>query len=175
MKPGGFVTSLKIRSNWFRKFTLDLIGKANRNLLETPNFSNRNYNVLSLSFEPRITYTKGTNLRLISGYKRDQKQNSGNEKATINALLLEGKYNLVSNTSVGSRLNVSNIVFSGAPSSTLGYIMLDGLQPGRNLIWTVDLTKRLGSFIEMSIQYEGRKSGSSGLVNIGRAQVRAIL
>ena len=167
--------SLKIRSNWFRKFTLDLIGKANRNLLETPNFSNRNYNVLSLSYEPRITYTKGTNLRLISGYKRDQKQNAGNERATINAVLIEGKYNLVSNTSLGSRLNYSNIVFSGVPSTTLGYIMLDGLQPGKNLIWTVDLTKRLGPFIEMSIQYEGRKSGSSGLVNIGRAQVRAIL
>jgi hypothetical protein len=112
---------------------------------------------------------------LISGYTRDQKQNAGNERATINAVLIEGKYNLVSNTSLGSRLNYSNIVFSGVPSTTLGYIMLDGLQPGKNLIWTVDLTKRLGPFIEMSIQYEGRKSGSSGLVNIGRAQVRAIL
>lgn len=144
-------------------------------MLETPSFSNRNFNVLSLSLEPRITYTKGTNLRLISGYKRDQKRNAGNESATIHSFLVEAKYNLVSNTSLGSRLTLSDIDFSGVPSTTLGYIMLDGLQPGKNLIWTVDLTKRLGSFIEMSIQYEGRRSGSSGLVNIGRAQVRAIL
>lgn len=167
--------SLKIRSNWKRKFTVDITGKTSRNLLETPSFSNRNFNVLSLSLEPRITYTKGTNLRLISGYKRDQKRNAGNESATIHSFLVEGKYNLVSNTSLGSRLTLSDIDFSGVPSTTLGYIMLDGLQPGKNLIWTVDLTKRLGSFIEMSIQYEGRRSGSSGLVNIGRAQVRAIL
>jgi len=61
------------------------------------------------------------------------------------------------------------------PSSTVGYVMLEGLQPGKNFLWTIDLTKRLGSFMEISIQYEGRKSGLSGMVNLGRAQVRALL
>jgi hypothetical protein len=167
--------SLKIRSNWLKMFTLDLIGRLNRNILETPNFGNRNFNILSRAIEPRITFTKGTTLRLQSSYKWDKKQNKGPEKALINSLNLEGKYNLVSNTSITSRITFSNIQFNGIASSSLGYVMLDGLQTGKNFLWTMDLTKRISSFIEMSVQYEGRRSGSSGLVNIGRAQIRAIL
>ena len=167
--------SLKIRSNWFKMFTLDLIGKLNRNILETPNFGNRNFNIISQAIEPRMTFTKGTTLRLQSSYKWDKKQNTGPENAKINSLNLEGKYNLVSNTSITSRITLSNIQFNGIASSSLGYVMLDGLQPGKNFLWTMDLTKRISSFIEMSVQYEGRRSGSSGLVNIGRAQIRAIL
>ena len=167
--------SLKIRSNWLKMFTLDLIGRLNRNILETPNFGNRNFNILSRAIEPRITFTKGTTLRLQSSYKWDKKQNKGPENALINSLNLEGKYNLVSNTSITSRITFSNIKFNGIASSSLGYVMLDGLQPGKNFLWTMDLTKRISSFIEMSVQYEGRRSGSSGLVNIGRAQIRAIL
>ena len=167
--------SLKIRSNWLKMFTLDLISKLNRNILETPNFGNRNFNILSQSIEPRITFTKGTTLRLQTSYKRDRKENAGQENALINSLNLEGKYNLVSNTSITSRITFSNIQFNGIASSSLGYVMLDGLQPGKNFLWTLDLTKRISSFIEMSVQYEGRRSGSSGLVNIGRAQIRAIL
>ncbi len=167
--------TLKVRSNWLKMFTLDLIGRLNRNILETPNFGNRNFNILSHVFEPRITFTKGTTLRLQSSYKWDKKQNRGPENALINSLNLEGKYNLVSNTSITSRVTFSNISFNGNASSSLGYVMLDGLQPGKNFLWTMDLTKRISSFIEMSVQYEGRRSGSSGLVNIGRAQVRAIL
>ena len=167
--------SLKIRSNWLKMFTIDLIGRLNRNILETPNFGNRNFNILSCAIEPRITFTRGTTLRLQSSYKWDKKQNKGPENALINSLTLEGKYNLVSNTSITSRITFSNIQFNGIASSSLGYVMLDGLQPGKNFLWTMDLTKRISSFIEMSVQYEGRRSGSSGLVNIGRAQIRAIL
>lgn len=167
--------SFKIRSNWYKMFTLDLQYKLNRNILETPNFGNRNFNILSKAFEPRITFTKGTTLRLQSSFKWDKKQNAGPENAMIKSLNLEGKYNIVTNTSITSRITFSNIEFNGIASSSLGYVMLDGLQSGKNFLWTMDITKRISSFIEMSVQYEGRRSGSSGLVNIGRAQIRAIL
>jgi hypothetical protein len=112
--------SLKIRSNWFKMFTLDIIGRLNRNILETPNFGNRNFNILSRAIEPRITFTRGTTLRLQSSYKWDKKQNKGPENALINSLNLEGKYNLVSNTSITSRITFSNIQFNGIASSSLG-------------------------------------------------------
>ncbi len=167
--------SFKIRSNWFKVITVDFITKMNRNILETPKFSNRNYNVSSLALEPRITFTQGTNLRLMAGYKIDDKQNKGPEAAKINAMLFEAKYNLVSNTAISTSMNFSKISFNGNANTSVGYIMLEGLLPGKNFIWTLDLTKRLNPYLEMTIQYEGRKAGSSGMVNIGRAQIRAIL
>ena len=167
--------SIKVRSNWFKTITVDLIGKTTRNILETPQFSNRNYSVKSSSFEPRITYTHATSFRFIAGYKIDDKNNEGPEKSMIKSMLIESKYNLVSNTSISAKFNLSNITFNGNANTSLGYIMLEGLLPGKNFIWTLDLTKRLSSFLEMNVQYEGRKAGNSGLVNIGRASIRAIL
>ena len=167
--------SIRIRTNWARKLTVDLIGKSGRNSLSTPSFNNRNFDVQSISIEPRITYTQGTTFRAQLGYVQQDKKNTGIEKAKIGSLQLESKYNVVANTSLSGRFTMSTIQFNGDASTSVGYIMLEGLQPGKNFIWNIDLTKRLSSFIEMSIQYEGRKAGSSGIVNLGRAQIRAIL
>lgn len=167
--------SVRIRTNWARKLTVDVIGKSGRNSLSTPSFNNRNFDVQSISIEPRITYTQGTTFRAQLGYVQQDKKNTGIEKAKIGSLQLESKYNVVANTSLSGRFTMSDIQFNGAASTSVGYIMLEGLQPGKNFIWSIDITKRLSSFIEMSIQYEGRKAGTSGIVNLGRAQIRAIL
>lgn len=167
--------SLRIRTNWVRKFSVDLIGKLNNNKLLTPSFSNRNFNVNAYTIEPRLSYTKGTTFRAQLSYIIQDKKNVTGEQAKTSSILVDGKYNIVSNTALSGKFIYTNIQFDGNPSSTLGYIMMEGLQPNRNFIWQVDITKRLNSFIEISFQYEGRKSGSSGLVNLGRAQLRAIL
>ena len=167
--------SVRIRSNWARKYTVDLIGKKNNNKLLTPSFSNRNFNIDAYSIEPRLSYTKGTTFRAQISFNYQEKRNIGVERATIKSLHMDSKYNIVANTSISSRFTMSDIYFNGIPSSTLGYIMMEGLQPNKNFVRQLDFTKRLNSFIEMSFQYEGRKAGSSGIVNLGRAQLRAIL
>jgi hypothetical protein len=167
--------SLRIRSNWARKYTVDLIGKKNNNKLLTPSFSNRNFNIDAYSIEPRVSYTKGTTFRAQVSYSYQEKRNSGFERAKIKSLQMDSKYNIVANTSLSARFTMSDISFNGISSSTLGYIMMEGLQPNKNFVWQLDFTKRLNSFIELSFQYEGRKAGSSGIVNLGRAQLRAIL
>ena len=166
---------LRLRSNWFRVITLDLLGRKSITNLSTPNFANRNYDINALSIEPKLTYTMQTKFRLSVGYKIEEKSNSGSEKADINIFNLDAKYNLLSNLSVSSSFNYGKIKYSGISNTNLSYVMLDGLMPGKNILWTLEITKRLSSFLEMSVQYEGRKAGESGLVNLGRAQVRAIL
>jgi outer membrane protein assembly factor BamA len=166
---------VRVRSNWFKVITLDLFGRKSITNLSTPNFSNRNYDINALSIEPKLTYTMQTKFRLSLGYRIEDKSNSGSEKADIKSLILDGKYNLLSNLSISSSFNYGNIKYTGIPNTNLSYTMLDGLMPGKNILWTFEITKRLSSFLEISVQYEGRKSGESGLINLGRAQVRAIL
>jgi hypothetical protein len=176
--------SVRARYNITKRLLVDVTGKDGRNELSTSSikFDNRNYHIKQRSAEPRVSFTGGPNFRLIVGYKYGKKDNTlGNqEKATSNAMNTEVKYNILENTSLQGKFTYNNISFASLeatpnPNSTSSYIILDGLQPGKNYLWNVDVSKRLSKNLEMNIQYEGRKPGTSRVVHIGRASVRALL
>lgn len=172
--------NFKSRWNMNRSLLLELLGKQGANRLITPNFDNRNYNIVAYGFESRISYIRGTNFRVLLGYRLDDKKNTDStQKALIHAVTTEVKYNILSNTSITSRFTYSQIKYNdpgngNVPNTSVSYIMLDALLPGKNFLWTVDLTKRLTSYLELNFQYEGRKAGTSNTVHIGRASLRAL-
>jgi hypothetical protein len=59
-------------------------------------------------------------------------------------------------------------------NTTVSYIMLDGLLPGKNYLWTVGVTKRLLNNLELRITYDGRKAGTAKTVHIGNAAITAL-
>lgn len=172
--------NVKGRWNITRSFLLELLAKKGQNKLVTPNFDNRNYNIESYGMEPRLSFIRGTNFRIAVGYKYDDKQNTdAAQKAIINSLTSEAKYNVLSSSSVTAKFTYSQIKYSdpgnaNTPNTSVSYIMLDALLPGKNFLWTVDFTKRLTSYLELNFQYEGRKAGVSNTVHIGRASLRAL-
>jgi hypothetical protein len=132
--------------------------------------------------EPRISFTRGANFRLIVGYKYLNKANDVgfNEKYSSNSLNTEIKYNVLQSTSIQGKFTYGNIAYqSNDPvnglNSTVSYIMLDGLMPGQNFLWNLDFTRRISNFLEFNLQYEGRKPGEGRTVHIGRAAIRALL
>ena len=169
---------LKGRWTIERQYTFELIQRLGSNTLATPKFANRNYAINNYSAEPRFTFTKGTNYRIQSSYLFNQRINDmqyGGERSTSNSLNIEGKYNAVNNTSLTGKFTYNYIEYTGAVNSTISYIMLDALLPGKNLLWNFDFTRRLGNNLEVSFQYEGRKPGETRTIHIGRASLRAIL
>jgi hypothetical protein len=167
--------NMKGRVNIGKMFTVDMILRRLVNKLLTPQFNNRNYSVEGNSVEPRLTYTRGTVFRAQAGYLFDRKVNTAaTEKSSSNSINAEIKYSVLSNTSLSTRFTYSQITYNASPNTSVAYIMLNGLLPGKNYLWTVDLTQRLTTFLELNFQYEGRKAGNSGMVHIGRAQVRAL-
>jgi hypothetical protein len=171
--------NFKARWNITRTFSVDVNNNTGQNQLVSPAFDNRNYNIMSYSTEPRLVFIKGTTLRASVSYRYENKENTDSiQQAIINSINSEFKYNILSNTSLNVKFTYSQIKYSDPPAnvanSTVGYIMLDALQPGQNYIWNVDLTKRLTNFLELNFQYEGRKAATSPTVHIGRAAIRAI-
>ncbi|MDP4249645.1 MAG: hypothetical protein Q8918_05980 [Bacteroidota bacterium] len=172
--------NLRTRWNLSRSFLFTSMWKKGTNYLLTnsTNFDNSNYSVNQYSVEPDISYTQRANLRITLGYKYSAKKNEevyGGESYYSGALNTDAKYNIVQSTSLQAKFTYSNIHYTGATNSTVSYIMLDALLPGKNYLWNLDLTKKLGNNLELSIQYEGRKPGEGHTIHTGRASLRAIL
>lgn len=168
----------RARVNINRKYTLELVQKIGNNALYTPSFANRNYELGITSTEPKITYTYQTKFRVQASYLMAVRKNAlvyGGEKSNSNALNIEAKYNSVNNTSLFAKFTYNQISYTGLANTTVSYIMLDGLLPGKNLLWNIEFTKRLGNNLELNFSYEGRKPGEARTINIGRASLRAIL
>lgn len=174
--------SIKWRWNISRvtAFTLNL--KKGYNALTTPQFANRNFQLSIYNIEPSVIFIKGTKFRIASTYKYDRKKNLptlGDEKSVSNAINIETRYNLLQRSSLTGKFTVNSIDFKSPASNnlantTVGYIMLDGLQPGKNFLWSIGLNKRLINNLELNFIYDGRKAGSSRTVHLGRAGVTAL-
>lgn len=167
----------KLRINLSNSFTFDVTGRKSFTALYTPNFGNRNYELNIYSTEPRISFTKGTVFRIQTSYRLENKKNHpiyGGERSTSNSLNVESKYNVLQNSSINARFTYNNIQYKGATNTTVSYIILDGLLPGSNYLWSIDLTRRLFGNLEMNFQYDGRKPGNTRTIHTGRASLRAL-
>ena len=174
----------KARMNFSRSLTFDVNTKKEINSLSTenPQFENRNYNIHDYLVEPRLTFIRGTSFRFVTGYSFDNKKNdtaySGGQKAISHALNLEAKYNILRSASLAATFTYNKIAFTSTHAndvnSTVGYVMLNGLLPGKNYLWNLNFTKTLLNNLEMRIEYEGRKAGDSRTVHRGTASINAL-
>jgi hypothetical protein len=169
--------TIRLRWNLSTSINLDVNGKKGLTALYTPSFANRNYEISLLSTEPRLTFLRGTVFRLQSSYKWEKKENLpqfGGEESISGALTFESKYNILQNGSLNGRFTYNKIRYDHPANTTVSYIMLDGLLPGKNFLWSLELTKRLLNNLEVNFQYEGRSPAGSRTVHIGRAAIRAL-
>jgi hypothetical protein len=167
----------KLRINLSNAFTFDVNNRKGFIALYTPSFGNRNYELNIYSTEPRISFVKGTAFRLQTSYRLESRKNNptyGGEKSTSNALNVETKYNVLQNSSINASFTYNNIQYKGATNTAVSYIILDALLPGSNYLWSVNLTRRLFTNLEMNFQYDGRKPGSTRTIHTGRASLRAL-
>jgi hypothetical protein len=172
--------TMRTRWNLSKTFLLNAIFKTGTNYLYSDNsaFTNSNYNINQYSIAPDISYTRRANLRISIGYNYNPQKNAqqyGGETSFSSSVIVDAKYNLVQTTSLQGKFTLNDIKYNGNTNTTVSYIMLDGLLPGKNYLWSLDLTRKLGSFLELNINYEGRKPGEGHVIHTGRASLRAIL
>lgn len=172
----------KIRWNLSKNFSTNINFRQSENDLNTSGtkFNNRNYLVKQNTIEPSVVYIHKTDFRISLAYSFTNKRNTidSMEKAVTNAVIAELRYNILNNSTLNAKVTLNHINFTaypGAANTTVGYVLLDGLLPGKNYLWNIEYTKRLAGNFEVSIQYEGRKPGDSKTVHVGRASIRAIL
>ena len=127
--------------------------------------------------EQKLSFQPSTAFRLSGIYKYTQKQNiieGGFQKTLINDYAIEMKYNQSEKGSFNLRSDFLTITYNDLQNSPVAYEMLNGLSTGYNYTWSISYQRNLSNNIQISINYDGRKSGTSTkIVHIGGAQVRA--
>lgn len=168
-----FNARYNLATTWNVRLLLADESKSNRSdFLE-----NRNYVIKNQKLKPEISYQPSQNLRFTLAYFFQNKQNTlgeTGEKATLNELSLESRIAKATNRIISIRMRYVNITYNGQSNSPLGYEMLEALQVGQNVQWSVNWQQRLSNGLQLIFQYEGRKSESNAVVHIGRMQVSAL-
>ncbi len=140
-------------------------------------FPVRNYLIAAYETEQRLIFQPNTVFRMSGIFKYSDKQNNisenTKEKATIKTLALELKYNQTEKGSLTGRLDLIKIAYNGAENSSVAYEMLNGLKAGDNFTWELSYQRNLNNSIQVSINYNGRKTPGAGSIHLGGAQVRA--
>lgn len=169
--------TVKWRWNLNRKLALTLNSRSGVNALFTPSFANRNYQLAIFSTEPTLIFIQGTKFNIKTAYKYDRKKNKpdfGGEKSVSHSINIESRYNILQRSSVTAKFTLNNISYNAVANTTVSYIMLDGLLPGSNYLWSLGFNKRLINNLELTFQYDGRKSGTARTVHLGKAGVTAL-
>jgi len=137
----------------------------------------RIYHVGQQKITPELAWQPSTNFRLSTFYSYSKKTNLQGEpmeEATIHDLTANARISKATNFSMDAFLKYSNIDFIGDPNTPVAYEMLEALQPGQNYSWSIILQKKVLMGLQLSINYEGRKSQDLETIHIGRMQVSAL-
>jgi hypothetical protein len=59
-------------------------------------------------------------------------------------------------------------------NTPVAYQMLEGLQAGKNYTWNLLFNRKLNSFLNLNINYLGRKSKNSKTIHTGKIQLKAL-
>lgn len=167
-----------IRSRWNinPQFSNQInVSMGNRNS-DSELYDNRDYDIDYQKVSTGFSYLANQQFESNFSYEFQLAENileNSQAKATFHNLKVALQYNRTQKLSFKSDFSFVNINLAGNTNPTLELTLLEGLKKGKNFLWSFTLNRQLANNVQMSLGYEGRKTGSSKIVHLGSAQVRA--
>lgn len=139
------------------------------------NYLTRNYQINSWSLHPKISYLFNPNCSLGIFYEIQNKENQlySKEKLVQNQFGFTFNYLTENQLTINTEYSFYNNVFTGNATLPVAFTMLEGLQPNKNSTWRLLLQKKLTQYLDININYMGRKSQSTPTIHTGTIQLRA--
>lgn len=159
------------RKSWL----FGMFAKTIQTALTSENYPEKNYEISGYQLAPKISYlfSKSTSWDLF--YELQNKENQIGSFETLlqsrfgTSFTYAGEKKITMNGEVSFYQNK----FVGNEFSSVGFQMLEGLQTGQNLTWRLLLQKNLTNFLDINLNYQGRKSETSQTIHTGSVQLRA--
>lgn len=135
----------------------------------------KNYDIEGYKFEPKISYLFSKNASWDLFYEFQDKRNkiSNFEKLEQQRLGTSFTYASEKQFTMNGEFSLFQNTFTGEALAAVAYQMLEGLQPGQNMTWRLLIQKNLTQFLDVNLNYQGRKSEETKAIHVGSIQLRA--
>ncbi|GAB3709786.1 hypothetical protein [Flavobacterium koreense] len=160
-----------VKKSWL--FNLDSSVSNSESISD--NYATRNFELNSYAVEPKISYLFSNNKSLSLFYEYKNKENIINLLESLKQQRFGISFNYSSDNkfTANGEFSLYNNEFIGNALSPVAFQMLEGLQPGKNSTWRLLLQKNLTQYLDININYQGRKSDTSNAIHTGNVQLRA--
>ncbi|WP_313804813.1 hypothetical protein [Flavobacterium sp.] len=158
-----------------KSWLFDINGRTIFSETSTENYASRNYKIEGFMAGPKISYLFSKNASWDLFYELQQKDNQIGSLETLKqqrlgtSLTYSGKKQFTMN----GEFSLYDNAYDGNPLSPVAFQMLEGLQPGKNTTWRLLVQKNLTQYLDINVNYQGRKSETSQAIHTGNVQLRA--
>jgi len=137
-------------------------------------FPDNNY-ISDYSENTSVLSYKPDNFNTVSGNftVKSNKNISGEEEMSSWSAGAEYKFSSTKKGRFSVKFDFVNIEYSGNSNTFTAYEFLGGLQPGKNFLWTVSRYVKLTDYLQLELNYSGRKPGDEKVVHTGGMSLRA--
>ncbi len=160
-----------IKKHWLVTMGANFFGTS----AESESFISRNYKIEGYQAMPKLSYLFNKNSAWDIFYEYQHKQNTIGDQEVLDQTRLGTSFTYAGERkiSINGEFSYYKNKFSGDQMSAVAFQMLEGLQPGENLTWQLLLQKNLTEFLDINLNYQGRKSETSDAIHTGSVQLRA--
>ncbi|MCO5259516.1 MAG: hypothetical protein M9916_05170 [Crocinitomicaceae bacterium] len=167
---------LNVRWNITKKISIETKGQMGNKTAIADYTTGRNYGINYYTIKPVFSLQTSTAFRVSLNGRYEEKHNKqefGGESAYIGEIGTNVKFNEAEKGSLQAEFKMISIKYNGIQSSALGFEMLESLKPGLNFTWSIGYQRLISKNLQLSIQYNGRKSKSNKMIHSAGMEVRA--
>jgi hypothetical protein len=167
--------SFRPRYRWSKQWQSQGLYAFSQRRYSSDVFAQRNYEIEQHEAQFSLIWQRQSHWRLQAQASFKQQQNSigDKEQAQHWENSLEAQWAASGKGNLRARLAWTQINFQGQANSPVGFTLLQGLQPGSNWQWSLQFDRNLSKLLQLSLGYEGRKTGDAPVNHLGRMQIRA--
>lgn len=174
--------SSRLRTNFTRMLSLNNEFRYGYKSNLSQLLTTRNFNIRYIETPTEFFIQPNTKWRISLNYRFSIKDNLGfqedttvarGQQAIIHDAGFELKTNFILKGQLSVKFNYINISYNDVDNTALAFEMLEGLKTGSNFTWGASFQRTIGSNLQLTINYDGRKSGNANVVHIASMQIRA--
>ncbi len=135
---------------------------------------NRDFSIENMDNECKINYYFREFLKAGAGFKYGEKKNTiGKERAYEQNFSFELNYQKIQKTDILLKINYIKLSYNATSNTPVAYLMLNGLQKGKNFTWECNILHNLTKALQLHLNYNGRQNEHGKTIHSGGVRLRA--